>query len=153
MAQRTITHRCGHDETHQLYGKYSARDEKAEWLETTLCPACYAEQLKEERAVENADAAKHNAAYDFAPLEGSEKQIAWAESIRKGYVAVIDQFAYTGKDQMREDQQAALVDYIAHLKAKTSASWWIDHRDESWNADVKKWMLKNRLDACKKVPA
>lgn len=40
MARYTITHRCGHEQTHQLYGKHSDRDRKLDWLATQDCSDC-----------------------------------------------------------------------------------------------------------------
>lgn len=53
---------------------------------------------------------------ELVPLEGSEKQIAWAEGIR-------GKFVYDALAKHPSDKFWELVN------AKTSASWWIDCRD------------------------
>lgn len=134
----TITHRCGHEQAHQIYGSNSRgqRDRKEEWLETRDCTACWqAEQEKARAERQKAYAAESAAAAEanksLPALEGSLKQIAWAESIRK-----------TALDKMREiaikcppedapndaSRQAchklkALIEQAEH---NTSAKWWIE---------------------------
>lgn len=36
-----VKHTCGHEHTHDVYGKSSDREKKVAWLETTVCPDCY----------------------------------------------------------------------------------------------------------------
>lgn len=55
----TITHRCGHTQEHQLYGKMSDRGKKEEWLATQLCAACWAEAKREEEAAQPVTATMH----------------------------------------------------------------------------------------------
>ena len=44
MAKYYVKHTCGHEAQVDLFGKTSDRENKIEWLETTLCPECYARQ-------------------------------------------------------------------------------------------------------------
>lgn len=39
-----ITYSCGHEGRVELFGKITDRMKKIEWLETTLCPECYARE-------------------------------------------------------------------------------------------------------------
>lgn len=85
MAKYNVTYSCGHEQTVQLYGKTAERERKIEWYESSgLCSECYAEKKERDRreqAIRDADA---NQGTGFAPLtEGTEKQIAWAETIRR----------------------------------------------------------------------
>lgn len=86
MAKYTIQHSCGHEETRQLYGKTSDRERKIAWLEDQPCSECYQKQLAEERQAENKAAADENKAAGLPELQGSKKQIPWAETIRKKFV-------------------------------------------------------------------
>ncbi len=39
-----VTYSCGHEGRVELFGKTTDRMKKIEWLETTLCPECYARE-------------------------------------------------------------------------------------------------------------
>jgi len=91
MAKYNVTYSCGHTETIQLYGNIEDRERKIKWLsENGLCPDCYKKQKAAERAV----------AIEFIKtecgilptLEGSEKQVAWAEDIRLNWLLEAKQF-------------------------------------------------------------
>ena len=75
MAKYTVLHACGHDQTHQLFGPHRDRDRKIQWLETTLCSDCW-KQSQQESAKDATNELR------LPQLEGSEKQVAWAERIR-----------------------------------------------------------------------
>lgn len=44
MAKYYVKHTCGHEVQVDLFGKTADRENKIDWLETTLCPECYARQ-------------------------------------------------------------------------------------------------------------
>lgn len=44
MAKYDVKHACGHEGTVELFGKTTDRMKKIEWMETTLCPECFARQ-------------------------------------------------------------------------------------------------------------
>ena len=48
MAKYYVKHVCGHEVQVDLFGKTADRENKIEWLETTLCPECYARQQAQE---------------------------------------------------------------------------------------------------------
>jgi hypothetical protein len=90
MAKYYITHSCGHEATHDLLDPINGRESRAAWLEKQPCMDC-------KRAAENAAAKEANAG--LPALEGNEKQIAWAESIRAKKIAaaeaaIADSFRY-----------------------------------------------------------
>ena len=82
MAKYQITHCCGHTRTVNLYGKTSDRNRTIEWLESQPCPDCKREE-------ENAEAAKKAEAAGRPTLTGSEKQIAWANTLREEVISEI----------------------------------------------------------------
>lgn len=41
MAKYVVTHSCGHDQTHVMFGKLKKRDEKAEYLAEGPCTDCW----------------------------------------------------------------------------------------------------------------
>lgn len=78
MAKYDVTYKCGHTHKLELYGKIDDRINKIAWLEeNALCPECFKKQKLEE-AISKAN--------DLPLLEGSEKQIAWAMTIRQEWI-------------------------------------------------------------------
>jgi len=130
MAQATITRTCGHTTTEQVYGKTSERERKTAWLRGQACRDC-------QRAAANAQAAGAAAAAGLPALTGSEKQIAWATTIRCAKLADLDALIATidahnptpdlkGR-AVREQVTAAR----EQMTRQTSAAWWIDRRSDS----------------------
>ena len=103
-------------------------DSKAAWMEGKgfKCDACQAK----ERAEESAEAAKQAAESGLPTLEGTEKQIAWAETIRQRKMEHLD-IVLSGRcpdgTQLRDDDPL-VGPAISALKGQTKAEWWIDHR-------------------------
>lgn len=114
MAKYTITHTCGHDHEYQLYGKHTERDRKIAWLEGQDCPAC-------KRAAEEEAAKAATEGMELPELEGSVKQVAWANTIRAQFI-----------EEARENEAITDVSKaIAVLTAETSAKEFIDWRNAS----------------------
>lgn len=84
-------------------------DEMAAWHESvgTLCKACQ----DKKNAAENAAAAERNAAVGLPALLGSEKQVAWAETIRH---IIFDSLEKALPIAKAEDRHAAMQQYPAH---------------------------------------
>lgn len=82
MAKYEIHHCCGHTRTVNLYGKTADRNRTIEWLESQPCPDCKREE-------ENAESAKKAAAENRPVLTGTEKQVAWANTIRENTISEI----------------------------------------------------------------
>lgn len=82
MAKYQVEHSCGCVKTYQLYGPTKERESRIAWLETQKCPDC-----KRER--ENAENSKKAEAAGRPELTGSEKQVAWANTIRENAVESI----------------------------------------------------------------
>lgn len=83
MAWQEVTFRCGCDGHVQVYGPTKDRARKAEWIaEKKDCDECYAARVEEERADAMAAAKAQAAEWELPDLQGSEKQIAWAERLR-----------------------------------------------------------------------
>lgn len=123
MAQYTVTHRCGHQATHQIYGPGRHREWRLKKLAEELCPECE----EAERQRRNAEAAAKNREMGLPPLTGTEKQVAWAESIRAHIMKELDDELAAGLaagEQITEEGQML----IDTLMAQTEARWWIDAR-------------------------
>lgn len=81
MAKYTVTYACGHTGTIELFGKMNEREYRLKQLTDQLCPDCYNQQVS-----------KENQENGLPKLEGSEKQINWAEKIRKQNISKINGF-------------------------------------------------------------
>lgn len=141
MAKHTVTHTCGHDETHQLYGPTRDRAYREQRLAERPCSACQDAEWHRWRSHENAASALLAEVDQLPALTGSEKQIAWAETIRR--TALINLVALRaeweqGIERMIKNGQIdpvamdaadeAIGAYRTELLAQTRAGWWIDER-------------------------
>lgn len=119
MAWWEIEHTCGHVERVQLYGPHANRERKAARMEAEPCLDCRVEAA--------------NGDPRFAPLEGTDKQVAWAADIR-GYALhqfeIDARYAPLAADEKRLEELRRLIEQAA--SRRTDASWWIDHRSEAY---------------------
>lgn len=114
---------CGQEFTHRKDCWNRDEAEKyEEWARDniTVCPACYAKAMRaaERAKIDAATAAAREeiGEMQFSELEGSEKQIAWAQDIRARAAAICKKAGATEK-------------FWALFNEKTSAKWWIDNRE------------------------
>lgn len=107
-------------------------DSKARWAESQgwICEEC----TKAEQAQISAQAAEQNANEGLPVLVGTEKQVQWAETIRR---AKLDQLAaliageqVSGVHPLTENDKAnpLFEPTVDTLRGQDSASWWIDHK-------------------------
>jgi hypothetical protein len=77
-----ITHACGHEQIHYLSGFASQQERKARWLQSTKCRTCFVATKQTEQAeaaVRDGAAIAH---LELRLLTGSDRQVAWATSLR-----------------------------------------------------------------------
>lgn len=126
MAQYNIHHTCGHEETVQIYGTnvHGERQRKAEWLESKPCRDCERKAMRDENLA------------GAAELEGSEKQVSWANDLRakaigdiKAKLAKIDTQYIAAPQDWKDAQRKAGEAIITAMLAETSAKTIIDNRD------------------------
>jgi len=138
MGKYNVTHTCGHEQTHQLVGKIADRDRKIAWLETTTCGECHKTQQTRLHAAASAEAAEANATAGLAALTGSDKQIAWAETLRQPVIANLKEAANKlvaatdphGKFSAAARQEITdAIDLVVNeIANQTASQYWIDHR-------------------------
>ena len=87
------------------------------------CPDCYKVRMQQEREAANAAAIEKSRGAGFPDLTGSEKQIAWAGSIRQRFVD--DLFPL---DKVTDRGLECLTEFMAD---HTDSRFWIDHRNNS----------------------
>lgn len=122
MGKETVKYSCGHEETLQFYGPMKERAFRKSNLESRECPECWkAKQVKEAVASHQAN--------DWAVLTGSEKQVAWAESIRTNFYKQIEEKlrVYTPVKNVTAFENGKKL--LAWIKAETSAKFWIENRN------------------------
>lgn len=120
--EQLITHACGHEQAHYLAGYASQQERKARWLQTTICRPCF---IAGKKAAQADAAVREGAAIahlDLPVLAGSDRQVAWATTIRASRLAALITDLAIGSDW-----QACLT--------VTDAKWWIDNRELS-NPDL-----------------
>lgn len=117
-AKYNVNYACGHTGRVELFGKIKDREWRIEQMEKSNCPDCrhkamdaHSEQKKNERGL--------------LDLEGSPKQIAWANNIREGAYATLD-ILY--KIVTNPNAKALVDGWKQKMDETTSAKWWIDHR-------------------------
>jgi len=113
-----ITHICGHTVETELFQEFGTRQRRMVQLEKLPCTAC--------RAAAN-DTATDADGTMLPLLTGSDKQIAWALTIRNRALRSVDAFmtAHTGD----AERLAIWQTLRAHLVEQRRAGWWIDRRD------------------------
>lgn len=123
MAKYNVTCECGHEITVDLFGKSDERQRRIAYLSSNLCPECLAAKRKEEIELKKDG-------INLPSLNGSEKQIIWAESIRLQMLNVLTDIYNRVPENGKEKAAKAIEAYKEDIFKKTSASWWIDNRDE-----------------------
>ncbi len=167
MAKYEITFSCGHTETIQLVGKISERERKIEYFENHgLCSECWEAEKKRQFEEQNRKAAEEAKEYGLPELTGTEKQVAWAITLRQQFIADTEKFIYAQEERLSSrlfatdpEKQAQLETIIHAMKAavdeklltETSARYWIDTR----HTNISEWLIgigKTALTAPPAVP-
>ena len=151
---KVVHHLCGHTMLHPFYGDDDFQwPERAAQLAAGHCILCQADERQREQQ-QRAQQARHWAqAHGLGPLEGSERQVAWAETIRQeawAAIARVQTWSEQVDAQAREEDpdhwqmvregMARAIDWLAQQQ---DAKWWIDHRHA----------MRNNLDSGKAMLA
>ena len=113
LRMRCITHSCGHQQEHYIIGEYAADyDRQVARLSRGKCDACRTQATTLIASQERSALLE----LGLVALEGSPKQIAWAETIRAKRISVLQ----------RSDDKAVMV--VAQI---TDAKWWIERRSDT----------------------
>jgi len=131
MAKFEITRSCGHNETVNICGKQSDRPRQAEYEATRLCYDCYKAAQTAKNAAQTTAATVAAEVQGLPTLQGSEKQIAWAETLRSEKLEEIKQLRAIG---IKPNEPAFIIEAVnncfAVIEAETSAKWFIDNRNQ-----------------------
>lgn len=136
---KVVTHGCRHATLYPFYGDDDFTwEERRQQLAAVPCPVCQAEELDEERRRKATEARLAASERGLPPLEGSDRQVAWAEGIRVTAFAAIDKVLHwversSGQAETEDpDHWQTVVQGIdravTYLEQQIEAKWWIDHR-------------------------
>lgn len=133
MAWYKGTFACGHEGKVNVIGKMKDREWKVNRLFSEVCEEC----RKKEQDEANKEALDKASKYDFPELTGSEKQVAWANTIR------VDFFEWCNENKIYAENI---------IQTETTAKFWIDNRGcrrlefvENYNATKKVEKTEKRL--------
>lgn len=129
-----ITHICGHNQDHQMYGAEAERKNKLAWLAGQPCNHC-------RQSAASAVAENNN----LPALSGSDKQVAWAMTIRQAATELMASDLAANGFAAPEDVAAA----VAGLPA--AASWWIDNRGINKGGEWGRKIALGHKDEFKKI--
>lgn len=141
----TVEYACGHYGDVELFGKGKDRESRLEWLATQDCPDCR-ECAHQAQTAKSAAAA---AALNFPALRGTQKQVAWAETIRmqlyNGWMKELDWLKKRAATDAGADNVKQAQDVIEYtILNAVSASEWIDSRNTSGREMLRKY--RQRLE-------
>lgn len=156
MAWYYGTYSCGHDGRVNIIGPTKDREWRKERAFEKLCPKCYDKHLIEQRKKANKEAAEKSKEMELPELIGTEKQVAWANSLRmevvNEYEKLIEEaesvFKKYGVDNIefhgREAGLKITIDDFSEcvnfaLTEKIDARFWIDNRNERKQAILVKF--------------
>ncbi len=140
MAWYDGVYKCGHKGQVNIVGPSKERQSKADWHFSGLCPDCYKRQLQYEKECKDRDAAEKSKEMNLPELSGTEKQVAWANSLRinvidslySGCKKIDDKLNDKGLDTIPDENvgMKEIVDAVEYFIQKhTDAKFWIETRD------------------------
>lgn len=150
MAWYEGTYSCGHEGKTNIVGPTKDRQWKADRHFEGLCPECYEKARQERIEKENADAKEKSAEMELPELTGTEKQVAWANTLRlkaieecKKLIEYADENAELMKKRFEtpekynqwligfaeeKEKRISAIDYA--LEIHKDARFWIDNRED-----------------------
>lgn len=153
------TFSCGHEGRVNIIGPTKDRQWKADRQFEKMCPECWEKHLEEERQKANKEAERLAREMELPELIGSEKQIAWANTLRQNFIEKmskikeedINDYKYYYKQELKEIKKNLGEEYVKLLfcketliivrdyiiENKTTARFYIDNR----NTDPFRYLL------------
>jgi hypothetical protein len=144
MAWYNGTYSCGHEGRTNIIGPVKNREWIRERHFEKMCADCYEIHLQKEREKANKEAAEKAIEMELPALQGTEKQVAWANTLRQNMINDFEKRLDKAEEKMTrykcEDESSVKafrdnVDKLRNtlafvLETKCSASWYIDSRNE-----------------------
>ena len=135
VAKYSVTYACGHTDTVNLIGPKRTREWMLKDKETQVCPDCYRAELEAKREAERAAALAEAAEQELPALVGTEKQVAWALTLRKKYLEVLDGVLQRAALQASVDRVLAQ-QAVESIQREPSAVWWIEHGQQPSDREI-----------------
>lgn len=134
---------CGCEGRVNVIGPIKDRQWKVDRKFEGLCEKCYAKKLESDREKANAEALKKSKEMELPELEGTEKQVAWANTLRQ---KMIEKFDEERKVFIKLNKETETLDKVLDhlLLNKTKASFYIDRRGSSVLSIIEKY--KDEVD-------
>lgn len=128
---------CGHEDAVDIYGPGKDREWKREKEFSRPCPECRKKARQRERDEANKIAAEAAAKMGLPDLIGSEKQVAWAITIRNDFINSVNELLQKNPDRKITVAESKIIDindwghaFDSLVSEKTTAKFWIDNREE-----------------------
>lgn len=157
---------CGHEGRVNVIGPGKDRQWKIDREFSGLCPECYKKEQAEKRANANAEAAKKSAEMDLPKLEGSEKQVAWANTLRltfyERFIKLMENVRKLPDDKIPPavdsdgNKHTVSVGEISEavdegMRNHIDARYWIDRRSQKFpyilGDFIQEWLKENEIPA------
>ena len=117
MAKYDVRFSCGHTVTVQLYGKESDRQRTIEWYKNYgLCPECYKKKIAEEKQAAADEANAEAKKMGLPDLKGSEKQVAWANTIRGSIMKEVNEDLDRSYRQLKKAEKEGRTEFVKNVK-------------------------------------
>jgi hypothetical protein len=139
MAWYYGTFACGHEGRTNIIGPIKDREWKAERAFAKICSDCYKKLSEELREQENKEAAERAKEMNLPELAGTEKQVAWANTIRQKLIEAFDDTIERMNDEdsykarlikrrigVSIDEVIKIREFIIHNRSQ--AKYYIDNR-------------------------
>lgn len=156
MAWYYGTFSCGCEGRVNVIGPTKNRQWKADRKFEGLCEECYTKRLETDREKANQEAEAKAKEQDLPALTGTEKQIAWANTLRQKLIDETEKFIsnedtkedwkhywctkYKGFKKLEVDDLTEVLDYV--LVNETSAKFYIDNRFDGTASLLEKYVEK-----------
>lgn len=131
------TYACGHEGVIHIYGPTKEHEQKREYVFSQVCPECAKLERQKERDEANKKASDAAIKSGLPELTGTEKQIAWATTIRNDIIGLIDNLAkeHEGCEVQISDGKLIHIEewqkaFETILKCETTAKFWIENREK-----------------------
>lgn len=138
MAWYYGTYSCGHEGRVNIIGPVKDRQWKADREFSKMCPECWEKHLQQERERQNREAAEKAKEMELPELQGTERQVVWAITLRQKLIDQLTKLAENDKElqtlselyevKLTPERVLTVRDYI--IENKTSAKYYIDNRDD-----------------------
>lgn len=160
MAKYHGTHVCGHEGIACVIGPIKDRQWKIDKYFERKCPDCEQQEREQKIKKENYEARKKSEEMELPQLTGTEKQIAWANTLRLQFVELETMYSSIKQEiswyLYENNMDASIVsnvkdDMIFLVKDKIiseqkTSSFWINHR-----CDIKKEFIKQIISYATRV--